>query len=203
MTCAWSASARFSPQCSRTGESPDDACVRNKSKSRDKAVSKGPVLSFLLVGGSLDRVQTTLGQPLGGGRGARRHGSTRVQPPEPRPPWDRRREHILVVAATGRRVLKTPTQPRTRRLDSPRAGVLCQLRLQRPDRQRQWRLCVRDLPDSNRAASSGHDDDRLHGPVQRAPRAHPATTAGRAVRHQHVIVVVDTEFRSVLLRSST
>jgi len=33
--------------------------VRAEQEQGDKAVSKGPVLSFLLVGGSLDRVKTT------------------------------------------------------------------------------------------------------------------------------------------------
>jgi hypothetical protein len=113
---------------SREDREPSDArraAWAGADDLQEPYIQKATLLRFLLVGGSLNREQTTLGQPLRGGRGARRHGSTHVQSPEPRPPWDRQREHSLVVTATDHRVLKTPTQPRTRHLNSPRAGVLC------------------------------------------------------------------------------
>jgi hypothetical protein len=84
------------------------------------------------------------------------------------------------------------TWPHTRHLNSPHVDVMCQLHHQRPDEQRQSRLCVRDLCLIQTPPPLVDKTMTAWRPVQRAPRACPATLARMVVRHQHIILSLST-----------
>jgi hypothetical protein len=95
------------------------------------------------------------------------------------------------------------TRPHTWHLDSPHVDIMCQLHHQRPDKQRQPRLCVRDLC-LIQTPPPPVDKTTAWRPVQHAPRACPTTLVRKdgCPAPAHHLVIVDTEFRYVLFCSS-
>lgn len=124
----------------------------------------------------MDSVKTTLGQPLGVRRGARRRGSARVQPPGPRPPRDWRREHSPESAPTLASCASCTFSVQTSSDSHACASTTCLIRRRAP------------------RASAARSTSALSPSSGGLP-----STCSPA----HHLVVVNTEFRCVLLCYST